>query len=75
MSTVKIASLFATAILILLGVLGLIMTHRLVLTEMELGLLNWEDDSIFMFLAYGIPIGLAFCGAMGAANVLSSSEV
>jgi len=75
MNTVKIASLIAMSILILLGVLGMVVTHRMVLSETEFGLLRWEEDSTFIILAYGIPVVLAFLGAMGAANVLSGFKL
>jgi len=75
MNKVKIASLFAVSILFLLGVLGMIITHRLVLSEMETGLLSWDDDIIFLMMAYGIPVGLVFFGAIGATTIWNSTEI
>ena len=70
MGFMKIASLTVMASLVLLGLIGLVSAHNLIMQDVRYGLLDWQNDQLFLILGYGIPIILTLFGGAGIASIL-----
>ena len=65
MISMRTLNLFVMTALAVMGVVGAFAIHRLVATDLGLGLLTWSEDGAFLSLAYGACLVLGAAGLAG----------